>query len=76
MKIMVVGSSGYIGRHVVKTWRPQGADVVAFDVVPAPAQLDPCPACHSSRATWRISKKSWRLLSTTASNASSPSATS
>ena len=38
MKIMVVGSSGYIGRHVVKTLAAQGAEVVAFDLVPAPAQ--------------------------------------
>ncbi|MBM4260204.1 MAG: NAD(P)-dependent oxidoreductase [Deltaproteobacteria bacterium] len=36
MKIMVVGSSGYIGRHVVKGMSSQGAEVVAFDVVPAP----------------------------------------
>jgi nucleoside-diphosphate-sugar epimerase len=38
MKTMVVGSSGYIGRHVVKNLAAQGADVVAFDLVPAPAQ--------------------------------------
>ena len=38
MKIMVVGSSGYIGRHAVKNLAAQGADVVAFDLVPAPAQ--------------------------------------
>ena len=37
MKIMVVGSSGYIGRHVVKSLLAQGADVLAFDVSPAPA---------------------------------------
>ena len=38
MKIMVVGSSGYIGRHVVKHLAAEGADVVAFDLVPTPAQ--------------------------------------
>jgi len=38
MKIMVVGSSGYIGRHVVKNLAAQGAEVVAFDLVPAPVQ--------------------------------------
>jgi nucleoside-diphosphate-sugar epimerase len=37
MKIMVVGSSGYIGRHVMKSLATQGADVVAFDVSPASA---------------------------------------
>jgi nucleoside-diphosphate-sugar epimerase len=37
MKIMVVGSSGYIGRHVMKSLATQGADVVAFDVLPAAA---------------------------------------
>ena len=37
MKITVVGSSGYIGRHVVKSLAAQGADVIAFDVSPAPA---------------------------------------
>jgi len=38
MKIMIVGSSGYIGRHVVKNLAAQGAEVVAFDLVAAPAQ--------------------------------------
>jgi nucleoside-diphosphate-sugar epimerase len=38
MKIMVVGSSGYIGRHVVKNLASQGADVIAFDLVPAAAR--------------------------------------
>ena len=38
MKIMIVGSSGYIGRHVVKHLAAEGADVVAFDLVPAAAQ--------------------------------------
>ena len=38
MKIMVVGSSGYIGRHVVKNLVAQGAEVVGFDLVPAPPQ--------------------------------------
>lgn len=37
MKIMIVGSSGYIGRHVVKNLAAQGAEVVAFDLIPAPA---------------------------------------
>jgi nucleoside-diphosphate-sugar epimerase len=37
MKIMVVGGSGYIGRQVVKSLASQGAEVVAFDVAPAPA---------------------------------------
>ena len=36
MTIMVVGSSGYIGRQLVKTLAAQGADVVGFDVAPAP----------------------------------------
>ena len=36
MKIMIVGSSGYIGRHVVKSLAAQSAEVVAFDLVPAP----------------------------------------
>ena len=36
MKIMVVGSSGYIGRHVVKQLAHDGAQVIAFDIVPAP----------------------------------------
>ena len=34
MKILVVGSSGYIGRHVVKTLVEHGAQVVGFDLVP------------------------------------------
>ncbi len=38
MKIMVVGSSGYIGRHVVKDLAAQGAEVIAFDLVPAVEQ--------------------------------------
>jgi len=35
MKILVVGASGYIGRHVVKNLANQGAEVIAFDVVPS-----------------------------------------
>ena len=38
MKIMIVGSSGYIGRHVVKQLAYDGAEVIAFDLVPAPAK--------------------------------------
>ena len=37
MKIMVVGGSGYIGRRVVQSLASQGADVIEFDVSPAPA---------------------------------------
>jgi nucleoside-diphosphate-sugar epimerase len=36
MKIMIVGGSGYIGRHVVQSLAARGADVVAFDIAPAP----------------------------------------
>lgn len=36
MKILVVGASGYIGRHVAKRLVTEGADAVAFDVSPAP----------------------------------------
>ena len=38
MKIMVVGSSGYIGRNVVKSLATHGAEVVAFDLAPVPVQ--------------------------------------
>ena len=34
MKILVVGSSGYIGRHVVRNLADQGAEVIAFDIAP------------------------------------------
>ena len=34
MKIMVVGSSGYIGRRVVKNLSNGGADVIGFDIAP------------------------------------------
>lgn len=37
MKIMVVGSSGYIGRRVISELADHNADVVGFDKVPAPA---------------------------------------
>ena len=50
MKIMIVGSSGYIGRHVVKSLAAQGAEVVAFDLVPA-RRHGRCRACRSSKAT-------------------------
>lgn len=38
MKILVVGSSGYIGRHVVKVLAEQSAEVVGFDLVPPPSR--------------------------------------
>ncbi|HXV79724.1 MAG TPA: NAD(P)-dependent oxidoreductase [Candidatus Binatia bacterium] len=34
---MVVGSSGYIGRHVAKQLAAQGAEVIGFDLVSPPA---------------------------------------
>ena len=34
MKTLIVGSSGYIGRHVVQALVEQGAQVVGFDLVP------------------------------------------
>ena len=34
MKILVVGSSGYIGRHVVSHLAEQGVEVIGFDLVP------------------------------------------
>ena len=34
---MVVGSSGYIGRHVAKQLAAEGAEVIGFDVVSPPA---------------------------------------
>jgi nucleoside-diphosphate-sugar epimerase len=34
MKILVVGASGYIGRHVVRNLADQGAEVIAFDIAP------------------------------------------
>jgi UDP-glucose 4-epimerase len=37
MKIMIVGSSGYIGRQVVKDLLAAGAEVVGFDVAAGPA---------------------------------------
>ena len=38
MKIMIVGGSGYIGRHIAKNLATRGADVLAFDLAPASAQ--------------------------------------
>jgi nucleoside-diphosphate-sugar epimerase len=38
MKILVVGSSGYIGRHVAKSLASHGAEIVAFDLVPPQTQ--------------------------------------
>jgi nucleoside-diphosphate-sugar epimerase len=37
MKILVVGSSGYIGRSVVRHLAEQGAQVIGFDLVPESA---------------------------------------
>lgn len=37
MKIMVVGANGYIGRHVVENLVRQGAEIIGFDITPAPA---------------------------------------
>ena len=42
MKILVVGASGYIGRHVVKNLADQGAEVIAFDIAaPSPNWIVP-----------------------------------
>ena len=42
MKILVVGASGYVGRHVVKNLADQGAEVIAFDIAaPSPNWIVP-----------------------------------
>jgi nucleoside-diphosphate-sugar epimerase len=42
MKILVVGASGYIGRHVVKNLADQGVEVIAFDIAaPSPNWIVP-----------------------------------
>jgi nucleoside-diphosphate-sugar epimerase len=50
MKIMVVGSSGYIGRHVVKNLSDRGAEVIGFDVAPLPANEQSAPFIHGNMA--------------------------
>lgn len=38
MKILVTGSSGFVGRYVIKALVEDGAEPVGFDVVPPPAR--------------------------------------
>lgn len=50
MKIMVVGSSGYIGRRVVKNLANRGADVIGFDIAPVPAKEQAAPFVQGNMA--------------------------
>jgi nucleoside-diphosphate-sugar epimerase len=50
MKIMVVGSSGYIGRRVVNNLVNRGAEVIGFDVAPGPANKPGVPFIQGNMA--------------------------
>jgi nucleoside-diphosphate-sugar epimerase len=50
MKIMAVGSSGYIGRRVVNNLANRGADVIGFDIAPLPAKEQSAPFIQGNMA--------------------------
>ena len=50
MKIMVVGSGGYIGRRVMTNLSSRGADVIGFDIAPPQANESDMPFIRGNMA--------------------------
>ena len=50
MKIMVVGSSGYIGRRVVRSLSNRGSEVIGFDIASLPAEEQSAPFIQGNMA--------------------------